>query len=98
MPARYDLTPAAKADLRDIWLYTMAQWGEQQAERYLQQLEQCCERLVAHPELGKARDELRVGYRSILEGSHIIIYRSHQNRIEVVRILHRRMDIERHIT
>ena len=51
MPPRYDLTPAAKADLREIWLYTAEQWGEQQADRYLQELEECCERLVDHPML-----------------------------------------------
>ena len=99
MPVRYyDLTRAAKADLQEIWLYTVDQWGEQQADRYLHQLEQCCERLIDHPELGKARDDLRSGFRSIPEGSHMIIYRHYHNRIEIVRILHQRMDPERNIT
>ena len=97
MPPRYDLTPAAKADLRDIWLYTLEQWNEKQAGRYLQQLEQCCEQLVDRPELGTARDDLRAGYRSILEGRHIIIYRHQLGRIEIVRFLHQRMDTKRHI-
>lgn len=97
MPQGYDLTPAAKEDLRDIWLYTLEQWGEVQADQYLDQLEQCCERLVAHPQLGRARADLRSGYRSILEGNHLIIYRHHMGRIEIVRILHRRMDPERHV-
>lgn len=97
MPPRYDLTPAAKADLREIWLYTEEQWGEQQADRYLQGLEQCCERLVDHPTLGTAREDLRAGYRSILEGRHLIVYRHHLGRIEIVRMLHQRMDPERHI-
>jgi toxin ParE1/3/4 len=39
MPARYELTPAAKEDVRGIWLYTAAQWGERQADRYVSLLE-----------------------------------------------------------
>ena len=97
MPPSYSLTPAAKADLREIWLYTLENWGEAQADRYLFQLEECCERLVEHPELGRPRDELRRGYRSLLEGSHLIIYRYHLDRIEIIRVLHRRMDPERHL-
>ncbi len=97
MPVWYNLTPVAKEDLQDIWLYTLDQWGEQQADRYLRQLEECCARLVSLPELDKARDDLRSGYRSILEGSHIIIYRHHLDQIEIVRVLHQRMDPERHL-
>jgi len=39
MPARYELTPAAKEDVRGIWLYTAAQWGERQADQYIGRLE-----------------------------------------------------------
>ena len=33
MPAAYDLTPAARQAVRDLWLSTAAQWGERQADR-----------------------------------------------------------------
>lgn len=39
MPARSDLTPSAKADIRSIWLYTVETWGEEQAGRYIQALD-----------------------------------------------------------
>ena len=39
MPARDELTPAAKEDVRGIWLYTAAQWGERQADQYIGRLE-----------------------------------------------------------
>ena len=35
----YELTPAAEADLRDIARYTLRQWGERQAQRYVRLLE-----------------------------------------------------------
>jgi toxin ParE1/3/4 len=31
----YRLTPAAKSDLLGIWNYTVETWGENQAEKYL---------------------------------------------------------------
>lgn len=35
MPVRYDLTPEAKQDIRNIWLYTVEHWGERQADGYV---------------------------------------------------------------
>ncbi|MCC6864508.1 MAG: type II toxin-antitoxin system RelE/ParE family toxin [Rhodobacteraceae bacterium] len=39
----YDLTLAAETDLRDIWRYTYKTWGLEQAEKYFDQIEACCE-------------------------------------------------------
>ena len=39
----YDLTLAAEEDLRGIWLYTCKTWGFEQAERYFDRIEACCE-------------------------------------------------------
>ncbi|MBS1584414.1 MAG: type II toxin-antitoxin system RelE/ParE family toxin, partial [Bacteroidetes bacterium] len=35
----YELTSAAKADLREIVRYTIERWGEEQAEHYAKSLE-----------------------------------------------------------
>jgi plasmid stabilization system protein ParE len=35
----YDLTPDADADLENIARYTLVEWGEEQAERYLDRIE-----------------------------------------------------------
>jgi toxin ParE1/3/4 len=33
--AEFRLTPAAERDLEGIWDYTQEQWGDEQADRYL---------------------------------------------------------------
>ena len=33
--AEYRLSPAAERDLEGIWKYTRAEWGLEQAERYI---------------------------------------------------------------
>ncbi|MGB1256787.1 MAG: type II toxin-antitoxin system RelE/ParE family toxin [Thiolinea sp.] len=90
----YRLTPEAEQDLRDIWSYTRTTWGLKQANNYLEQLKTCFMRLCEHPELGRSRDEVREGYRSIPQKQHVVFYRYHEQQIEVVRVLHRRMEID----
>jgi toxin ParE1/3/4 len=48
------------------------------------------------PSLGRACDDIRPGYRRYAEGSHIIFYREVRSDIEIVRVLHGRMDPDRH--
>lgn len=49
------------------------------------------------PDLGVECTDLRAGYRRYGVGSHAIFYRLAPDRIEVVRILHQRMDAGRHL-
>ena len=77
-----------------IWFNTQENWGTAQADRYLLELEACFIELAAHPELGKHRPEIRNGYRSIPKNHHIIFYHQQQNHIEIIRILHQRMDMK----
>jgi toxin ParE1/3/4 len=53
--------------------------------------------LASDPLRGRACDEIRPGYRKGHAGSHVIFYRVEDRRIDVVRIVHRRMDFERHL-
>jgi len=57
----------------------------------LQELEACFEQLFKLPKLGTKCDEIVVGYRSYSKASRIVYYRKNQNKIEIIRILHRRM-------
>jgi plasmid stabilization system protein ParE len=53
-----------------------------------------CLRLVCHPHLGKSRDELLVGIRSVLIDPHVVFYTVSPNTIEIVRVIHQREDTE----
>lgn len=84
---------SALRDLEEIWLYTFETWSLEQADRYHALLFQEIDFLSRKPESGKCLDYLRVGYWSTKVKSHIIFYRIFDDEIEIVRILHERMDI-----
>jgi toxin ParE1/3/4 len=95
---RYLLSPAAQQDLAEIWDYTCDSWGADQAENYLRELQRAIERAAANPGIGRACDEIRAGYRKLAAGSHVVFYRvSVGGAIDVVRVLHQRMDVDRHL-
>jgi toxin ParE1/3/4 len=94
--AEYRLTPRAEKDLEEIWRYTAEQWSVDQAETYVGELFDIMSALAIDPGGGRRADNVRPGYRRRNAGSHVIFYRVARNGIEVVRVLHLRMDIESH--
>jgi toxin ParE1/3/4 len=79
--------------------YTQERWGQEQRNLYLRTLDECFRQLAAKPEQGNDCSEIRVGYRKLLAGRHIIFYRQPTgDKIEIVRILHGRMDVEAHLS
>ncbi len=95
--AGYALSPAARADLGEIWEYTAGRWGETQAERYTRDLQAACEALGDGTERGRSAEDVRAGYRKLAVGSHVMYFRLRSGSVEIVRILHRRMDVARRI-
>ena len=72
-------------------------WGLDQAETYTRQLWKCILNIADSPTLGRKCDEVRTGYRQYPSGSHALFYRLIDDGIDIVRILHERMDYERNI-
>jgi toxin ParE1/3/4 len=91
----FDLTRQAKTDLRAIAVFTEARWGIEQRNVYIKQFDDAFHMLAASPSMGKPCDEIMPGYRKFPRGSHVIFYRQGSSCvIEIVRILHKSMDIE----
>lgn len=91
----FRLTAKAKADLRDIGRYTQQTWGRDQRNRYLTKLDEAFHILAQEPDRGRSCVDIRQGYRKYHVGRHMIFYRrSDADSIEIIRILHERMDIE----
>ena len=91
----FTLTKRALIDLVEIGTYTQKHWGWEQRNNYLTMLDGCFQQLAADPLIGKNCSEIRDGYRKINAGSHVIYYRQkHSGKVEIVRILHGRMDID----
>ena len=53
--------------------------------------------LAKNPALGRPCDFIREGYRKHLAGRHVIFYRTMDTGVDVVRVLHQRMDFDRHL-
>jgi toxin ParE1/3/4 len=94
---RVTFSRKAKADVGNIWRYTAEQWGQNQAEIYIELIESAVAAIAADPNLGQPCDEVRAGYRRYLVGSHVMFYRLKGSAVFVVRLLHQRMDIQRHL-
>ena len=95
--AEYRLAPEAKRDLEAIWLYTLEEWGLEQANRYTDELTDVFAQLVVGPQLGTTCDHIRTGYLRRRVGRHMVYYRMTDYGITVVRILHDRMLPTRHL-
>ena len=97
MKPRYVLSRKAQSDLEEIWDYSAAQWGATQANQYASDLIVTIEAIASGKRAGRACEEIRPHYFKIQSGSHIIFYRKVNSKIEVVRILHQRMDFGRRL-
>jgi toxin ParE1/3/4 len=93
MPLPYILSKKAISDLEEIWLYTVEKWSATQADRYYNLILDEINFICKDVETGKPMDHVRKGYRASKVKSHLIFYRVVNDVVEVVRILHERMDI-----
>jgi len=89
----YVLSKEADLDLENILDYTEIEFGFHQAVIYLNDLEAVFQLLVKNPEIGRKREELRLGLYSIVEQEHIIFYSIVNEYIRIIRVLHGNKDI-----
>ncbi|QXP85651.1 type II toxin-antitoxin system RelE/ParE family toxin [Methylococcus sp. ANG] len=95
---RFVLTNKAKADLKSIGRHTADTWGREQRNRYLASLDGAFHEPAADPFKGGDCGAVRPGYRKLRVGRHIVFYRLlNAGCIEIVRVLHERMDVECHL-
>jgi toxin ParE1/3/4 len=91
----YILTKKAVEDLSKIWDYTFEVWSEAQADKYYYMLYHSFQELADGKVSGKSYDEVRKDLFGYKVGQHLVFYRTlKNNRIEVARILHSRMDLK----
>ena len=89
----FTLSKKAKADLRSTAAYTQRKWGKKKRRIYLRQFDDSFHMLADSSSLGAQCDFIKTGYRKFPVTSHLVFYRSISSaQIEIVRILHKRMD------
>lgn len=65
------------------------------AERFIVRLEGQCRKIAMAPFLGRARDELGPGIRSLPFGRYVILYRASRDEVLVVAVIHGARDVAR---
>jgi toxin ParE1/3/4 len=91
----YIISKEAENDLGDIYDYTFLKFGHSQASFYLTKIEEKFQTLASQPLIGRKRDEIKNGLRSVSHESHVIFYRIMPTYIRIVRVLHGSRDVIR---
>lgn len=92
---KFIISEKANEDIEKIWLYTFENWSLEQTDRYYNLILDEIEFIAENFESGKSVDNIKKGYRATLVKSHIIFYKkSSRNIVEIIRVLHQKMDVE----
>ena len=89
-------SPLATADIDGIWDYTAENWGLDQADQYTDDIRDVCHDLANGDKNGRNVD-VSDGYLKYSVGKHFVFFRQLDSGIEVIRVLHQSMDVERHL-
>lgn len=93
--AKFKFTRKAIEDLSAIWEYTFEAWSEKQADNYYRLLLNACSELAKNPKSGKEYNEIHPDLYGKPVSKHLIFYRKiDYSTIEIIRILHERMDLK----
>lgn len=85
--ANYKLSPNAAVDVERIWLFGLEQWGETQADKYINELYQKFSYILANPYHYPVVDEISNKYHRCAFGRDSIYYRITNNDIEIMAII-----------
>ena len=83
----------ALEDIELIHDYTVDEWGEEQALKYVNALWDALDEIAENPDRWRLRDDIYNGCRARVCGSHLVIYRERGGHVEISRILHGAMNL-----
>jgi toxin ParE1/3/4 len=92
-----NFAPVALEDFAGILRYTGERWGQEQLHRYAARIDEAIRLLAHYPDLGHLSRALPATHRLYAVGSHVIVYRAEDTSLAIVRILHQRMNLPRHV-
>ena len=96
--AKFHLFNKAVKDLDSIWLYTLDTWSEEQADFYYHEMLKTCQAIANHPiYLDREFKEIMPGLYGRRTNKHIVFYILVEDGVEIVRILHERMNFKKHL-
>lgn len=95
---KFRISKRAIEDLENIWHYTSNKWSVEQADRYYRLIIEEIQNISTNQVIWVSADHIRKGYFKAKVNSHLIFYRKTNDIVEVIRILHQRMDIENRLS
>jgi toxin ParE1/3/4 len=96
--SHYRISTQALAELKNIWKYTFKNWSKKQADRYYELVIEEIKFVSENYETGKTIQGTRQNYRFSQVKSLLLFYnKTDNNLVEIVRILHKRMQLKKHL-
>ena len=92
---RLELSRQAKEDFGDLLSYTLTAWGEAHLAKYRASIDEALHVILHNP--GAGGPSVKPTLKVLAVGQHRIFYRTMDDTVYVVRILHERMDTSRHL-
>ncbi len=86
----YRLTKRAEAEVLDIFIYGMEQFGPSQARRYKDEMAHCFQLLADTPHMGRPASTVGEGVHRHEFRSHIVLCEPVENGIVVLAVIHGR--------
>ena len=96
-PLEAILAQPALFDLRDIYRWSIAEFGHLVADDYVRDLEAAIERLCQFPQLGMKVEGATRAQRVLPVRSHRVVYTFNRKRVRVLRVLHQAMEVGRRV-
>lgn len=92
--SEYSISEKALDDINKIWIYTAENWSIEQVDRYYNLIFDEIEFIVANFEMARDFEYIKKNFRYSKVKSHLVFFKkTKSNEIEVVRVLHEKMDI-----
>ena len=92
---RLRLSRMARTDLRDIWSYSADRWGRPQANSYLDAIRTTITGLRDDSTPSRPAEDVLPTCRKVAIGRHVVFFRIGDDAVDVLRVLHQRMDAGR---
>jgi len=93
---KFRLRLKADKDLEDIYEYSYQRFGEQRADKYIEDLDAAFFNLAENTNLGIDCGDIRRGLRMHKVVSHMVFFRPSSYGAIIIRVLHKSMDYRLH--
>lgn len=90
------LTPKASQDLEDIWYYGYHHFGEEKADKYINQISDIFQ-VISNHNIGTPRPELGEYICALPVERHMIYFLQTDTEIAIIRILSQHQDAGHHL-